>query len=111
MSQFNYGDDEGLFAIAAFRYCLGGSSYIVDAFCDFVVRNAARFHAKDRKLMVREISEAIAAGCAGHPLFVCSWKRAKAGLCEITDELDPAGYLEMVRQTMGGKDARDPIQS
>ena len=49
---------DGLMASAAFRYCLGRMTYIVNECADWIISNWENFHPGTRVLIKRELEEA-----------------------------------------------------
>jgi hypothetical protein len=64
-----------MIVVAAFRYALGRSTYVVTDVTDCIQRNASTLPRPDRALMVREIREAISGGRAGMSMDVAAWER------------------------------------
>lgn len=65
---------DDLVIIAAFRYCLGRRSYIVSHMTDYLKNHWRTIDQKTKKLIFREIEEAISNGCAGDDCDMESWK-------------------------------------
>ncbi len=78
----------------AFRYCLGRQTYAVSTCADYLVAHWEELEGGDRKLMVKEIREAIANGRAGATCDVESWESVlrhaalKATEKNILDNID-----------------------
>jgi hypothetical protein len=66
-----------LMALAAFRYCLGRSTYIVSDCADWIIENWDEFDSSLRKIILFEIKEEMD-NLRGNPMMRCDqyqWKR------------------------------------
>ena len=68
----NFGRDN-LMVIAAFRYCLGRASYIVGDCVDWLRQIWPELSDRDRRLIKKEIIEALSLGRAGHERDRYEW--------------------------------------
>lgn len=59
----------------AFRYCLGRMTYAVSNCVDYLIAHWAELDDHHRKLIIKETSEAIAVGAAGHEMDVQQWNK------------------------------------
>lgn len=73
--------DTDLFAMAAFRYALGRSTYIVGHVAEMLENNASAISEKYRRLIVQEIQEADEngwlGGSLGSPYDLEVWRQLK----------------------------------
>ena len=67
--------NDQLMAMAAHRYCLGRTSYIVGSCNEWLMATWDDFEPNTRNTMVRDTVEAIARGCAGHEYDSAGWER------------------------------------
>lgn len=71
----------------AFRYALGRMSCAVSSVSSYIEENLEIIHTEDKKMMIKEIREAIIKGHAGDPnIDVPTWKRL-SDLLEINISL------------------------
>lgn len=66
-------DDDGLMAIAAFRYSLGRRTYIVSECARWIKREWPRLHKRDRMIIPREIQEAAERDALGDECDKAEW--------------------------------------
>ena len=67
-------DDDRLILIAATRYALGRCTYMPRVVADTLAHCWADLTESDRKLIKRELAEAIERGHAGHECDVATWR-------------------------------------
>ena len=58
----------------SFRYCLGCRSYITSTCADFLLTNWGTIEEENKKLIRREIKEAIEKGLAGDSMDIKQWE-------------------------------------
>jgi len=64
-----------LMVLAAFRYCLGRTSYIVGCCVDWLIKYWPEIDENTRKIILDETKRAIEKGDAGDRCDVTDWKR------------------------------------
>lgn len=67
--------DHNLMVLAAFRYCLGRSSYIVSSFVYWLIDYWEDIDPHTKKLILGETQEALRRGNAGDRCDIESWER------------------------------------
>ncbi len=80
-------DNDQLMAYAAFRYCLGHSTYMVEVCCNWLKEHWGQFSSKDQTQIEAEILAAIEVGRAGAGMDVAPWRQ----LISWIDDYDEAG--------------------
>ncbi len=75
-------DDFDILAFCAFRYALGRSTYVTSAVAEIIVENKERIYPTTKKLMIKEINEAIEESRAGMRMDVREWQQVVIGLWE-----------------------------
>lgn len=72
--------------ICSFRYALGRKTYITSSISDLLIKCKSQLNEQDRKLIIREIEEAIRNDRAGMQCDVVSWKKCALELRKIGNE-------------------------
>jgi len=65
--------DFNMLIFTGFRYCLGRRTYIVSWFVEVAIKYASYIDNKNKKLMIKEIKEAIEDNQAGQECDVTDW--------------------------------------
>lgn len=82
--EFKYQVSEDII-LYAFRYCLGRQTYAVSDYVHEVIYLVDKFHPNTKRLMIKEINEAIEKNHIGAEIDKAEWLRFKAML-EKSDE-------------------------
>ena len=65
--------DDQLMAMAAFRYCIGRSTYITAVCHEWIRATWKQFDAQDRMMLIKETGQAIENGVAGMDCDIAGW--------------------------------------
>lgn len=80
--------NDQLMAMAAVRYCLPRSSYIVGACCEWVRENWKAMTRETRNVILRDVHEALERGEVGHHMDRREWDRLE-GWMRVQPEIPP----------------------
>lgn len=71
--QLTHGTNDQLMALAAHRYCLGRSTYMVQVCIEWLMKTWPQFTNESKYLIIRDILDALDNNCAGMYCDVRNW--------------------------------------